>query len=128
MTPISVARNLSDGTAVTIEGVLTTRLGALEAARAGFVQDATGGIALYLDAAVVGDWPAGATVIATGTVDSRFAQRTLRLSEADLVGGSPAPLPDPLDVPTGSAIRRLGVEASQKNDCSCLPGGRQSFH
>ena len=33
-----------------IEGVLTTDLGALESARSGFVQDATDGIAIYLDA------------------------------------------------------------------------------
>ena len=47
---------------VTIEGVLTTALGALEVGRAGFFQDGTGGIALYLDATVVDSWPPGTTV------------------------------------------------------------------
>src|SRR3954451_21196578 len=77
-TPVAVpriadARGLADGVAVSIEGVLPTRLGALETGRSGFIQDATGGIALYLDSTVVGDWPAGLTVIATGTGDSRFS-------------------------------------------------------
>ena len=40
-------------TTVTVDGVLTTDLGALESGRSAFVQDATAGIALYLDAAVV---------------------------------------------------------------------------
>ena len=48
----------------TVEGVLTMRLGAVESGRGGFVQDGSGGIAIYLDAAVVGSWPAGTTVVA----------------------------------------------------------------
>ena len=51
---------------VTIEGVLTTALGALESGHGGFIQDASGGIALYLDAAVVGMWPPGMTVTVEG--------------------------------------------------------------
>ena len=57
--PIAEARGLADGTVVTIEGVLTTPLGALESGHGGFVQDESGGIALYLDAPVLGSWPAG---------------------------------------------------------------------
>ena len=57
--PIASARALADDTMVTIEGVLTTDLGALESGRGGFVQDGSGGIAIYLDAAAVGSWPAG---------------------------------------------------------------------
>ena len=48
----------------------------------GFVQDATGGIALYLDDPVVSSWPAGTTVTVEGSVSSRFSQRTLRISES----------------------------------------------
>ena len=33
-----------------VEGTLTTALGSLESGRTGFVQDATAGIAVYLDA------------------------------------------------------------------------------
>ena len=57
---IAEARTMPDGATVTIEGVLTTALGALESGHGGFIQDATGGIALYLDGAVAGSWPAGA--------------------------------------------------------------------
>ena len=67
----------------TIAGVLTTDLGALESGHGGFVEDASGGIALYLDAAVVG--------VVAGRHDDRtsrerstvaIAQRTLRVAEA----------------------------------------------
>ncbi|MEP6638570.1 MAG: lamin tail domain-containing protein [Chloroflexota bacterium] len=101
--PIADARDLADGTVVTIEGVLTTALGALETGRGGFIQDASGGIGLYLDAAVTGDWPAGTTVRVDGSVSSRFSQRTLRISEADLQRGSGAALPDALAIQTGDA-------------------------
>ena len=88
-----MARGLADGLSATIEGILTTALGALESARSGFVQDASGGIALYLDAAFDVPLPAGTTVRATGTLDSRFSQRTLRVAAADVVITGSAPLP-----------------------------------
>ena len=71
---------------MTIAGVLTTRLGALESGRAGFVQDASGGIALYLDATVAGDWPAGTTVERPGHRRQPLLAATLRLAEAALRG------------------------------------------
>ena len=88
---------------MTIAGVLTTRLGALESGRGGFVQDATGGIALYLDAAVVGDLAGRhGRHASTGTVDSRFAQRTLRLRRRP--GRRPArAAPGAVEVATGAA-------------------------
>ena len=58
---IAEARGLADGTEATISGVLTTDLGALESGRGGFVQDATGGIAIYLDSVATGDHAAGTT-------------------------------------------------------------------
>ena len=61
---IAEARGLADGAEATISGVLTTDLGALESGRGGFVQDATGGIAIYLDSAATGDHVAGTTVTA----------------------------------------------------------------
>ncbi len=48
------------------------------------MQDATGGIALYLDDPAVAAWPAGTQVQASGVVASRYGQRTIRLAEADL--------------------------------------------
>jgi hypothetical protein len=77
-------RALPDDAVATVEGVLTTNLGALEGNRSGFVQDGSGGIDLYLDAAFATPIPAGTRVRATGTVDSRFGQRTLRVAGADV--------------------------------------------
>ncbi|HTC86431.1 MAG TPA: hypothetical protein VK656_06985, partial [Candidatus Acidoferrum sp.] len=101
VTPIDIARGLSDGTTVTVEGVLTTDLGALEGGRTAFVQDATGGIALYLDTAVAGGG-VGTWIRVTGTTDSRFSQRTIRVAAAGIVAIGPAPLPVPLAVATGA--------------------------
>jgi hypothetical protein len=100
---IGDARALPDDTVATIEGVLTTPLGALESGRAGFIQDESGGIALYLDATVSGTWPAGMSVTVEGSVGNRFSQRTLRISESALEAGPVVGLPDPLEITTGSA-------------------------
>ncbi len=104
---IESVRALADGTEATIEGVLTTDLGALESARSGFVQDATGGIAIYLDAAFEQPIPAASRVVATGIVDSRFGQRTLRVDRADIVLLGEQWLPTPLEVQTGAASEPL---------------------
>src|SRR6476661_7712658 len=101
--PIAEARALADASVVTIEGVLTTPLGALESSHGGFIQDASGGIALYLDDPAVGVWPAGVTVTVEGTVSSRFSQRTLRISESALVAGPATDLPAALSLETGAA-------------------------
>ncbi|MDH5242659.1 MAG: lamin tail domain-containing protein [Chloroflexota bacterium] len=100
---IAEARRLPDGATATIEGVLTTRIGALETGRGAFVQDLTAGIALYLDAAVVTGSPAGARIVVSGTIDTRYAQRTLRIREADLVAAGDAGLPVAEPVTTGAA-------------------------
>ena len=89
------------GTIVRIEGVLTTPLGALEAGRKGFVQDGTAGIAFYLDAAVVDALPAGTLVSVMGTVDERFAERTLRVNLADVVVLGEGQRPQPSIQQTG---------------------------
>jgi hypothetical protein len=82
---ILAARALPDGATAQVEGVLTTGLGALESGRKGFIQDESGGIAIYLDAAVVDALPAGTLVRATGILDERFAERTLRANLADVI-------------------------------------------
>ncbi|MEA2621029.1 MAG: uncharacterized protein QOC97_1802, partial [Chloroflexota bacterium] len=102
-TSVADARGLPDGATVTIQGTLTTALGALESGRTGFVQDASGGIALYLDAPVVGPWPAGTTVTVQGSISSRFSQRTLRIAESSVVAGPVAGLPASLRIGTGEA-------------------------
>ena len=104
---ISGARALLDGAPVTLEGILTTALGGLEGGRGGFIQDATGGIALYLDDPAVAAWPAGTQVRASGVTASRYGQRTVRLAEADLVRGESFELPEPSGVSTGAAGEAL---------------------
>jgi hypothetical protein len=99
---IAAARSLPDGASATITGVLTTRAGALESGRKGFVQDESAGIALYLDAAVVDGLPAGALVIATGTLDDRFAERTLRVRVVDLLPMGEGSLPAAIAEETGA--------------------------
>jgi hypothetical protein len=82
--------------------VLITKLGALEAGRTAFVQDDTGGIALYLDAVPVDFLPVGTVIQATGTVDDRYAQRTLRVQLTDVIALGTAPVPAPAIVSTGA--------------------------
>jgi hypothetical protein len=98
---IAEARAMPDGSSATVTGVLTTPLAVLEGARSAFLQDATGGIALYLDAAATGRIEAGTAIRVSGTLDERFAQRTLRIAEADLVIVGRGGLPEPTTVTTG---------------------------
>lgn len=102
--PVSIvsARALADGSPATIVGILTTKLGALEGGRTAFVQDDTGGIALYLDAVAVDILPAGTVIEASGTLDDRYAQRTLRVQLAEVIALGIASLPAPVEVPTGA--------------------------
>ncbi len=104
---IAEARGLADGTEATIAGVLTTDLGALESGRGGFVQDATGGIAIYLDAAATGNHAAGTTVTLRGTLDSRFSQRIVRVAEPSITIGSNQALPAAIDVQAVAADEQL---------------------
>jgi hypothetical protein len=108
--------------------VLTTQLGALEAGRKAFVQDATGGMALYLDAAVVDGLPAGTLLTVTGTLDNRFAERTLRISLASIetIGAQeqPAPLVEQTGA-IGEAIEglRVAIEGVTVGSASSLSDG-----
>jgi hypothetical protein len=87
---------------VTVEGTLTTGLGSLESSHVGFVEDATAGIAVYLDAAAPVPWPAGTTVRISGRIDERYGARTLRTAVSDILAIGSGPLPVPLDRATGS--------------------------
>ncbi len=104
---IAAARALPDGSTAELEGVLTTALGALESSRAGFVQDATGGIALYLDSAYAVPIAAGMRVRAVGVVDSRYGERTLRVVGSDVIALADVGLPDAAAVTTGGAVESL---------------------
>src|SRR5439155_23699180 len=101
------ARALPVGSAASIEGVLTTRLGVLESGRAGFVQDGTAGIGVYVDLAVVDGPPAGTIVVIAGVIDERYGQRTLRAAVPDVRALSVGQLPDALPTLTGATGEAL---------------------
>ncbi len=84
-----------------MSGVLTTHLGALEDGRKAFIQDDTGGIALYLDAAVLDGLPADVLVVVRGMLDERFAERTLRVAIIDIVSLGEQQRPPPWQLLTG---------------------------
>ena len=77
---IAAARALADGTEVTIEGVALTDSAFADGG--GFVADGTGGIAILLSG---GAFARGDLLRLTGTVDDRYAQRTIRSSADALV-------------------------------------------
>ncbi len=125
---IQAARDLTDGTPATVRGVLTTRLGALESGRTGFVQDATAGIAIYLDAPLAESLPEGTVVVASGSLGSRYGQRTLRVDASSVLAIGSADLPVPLVVPTGMAAeplegRRLELRGTVTGAPSSLADG-----
>ena len=112
----------------TIVGVLTTDLGALESGRTAFVEDASGGIALYLDATVGTALPAGTRIRVQGGVDSRFAQRTLRIAESDVVVLDEPGVGAAAHVATGDALeplegRRLAVFGTAIGGSDALADG-----
>jgi hypothetical protein len=104
---ISAARLLPDDTWTTIQGVLTTSLGALEGGRTAFVQDETGGIALYLDATVALELPAGTVIRTSGTLANRYGQRTLRIAEVDVDQIGWSDMPPALPATTGGSAEPL---------------------
>ena len=93
---------LADGVNVTVEGVLTTALGALEAGRSAFVQDSTAGIGIYLDAPTSHGYPRGLLVRITGELGTRYGQRVLRLPDTAINAVASADLPAALVRSTGS--------------------------
>jgi outer membrane biosynthesis protein TonB len=113
--PIAGARILPDDAVVIVEGTVTVALGGLEAGRAGFIQDATAGIGVYLDTVPPAPIPAGSTVRVRGTLDTRFGQRTVRAAIAEVAVLGATALPAPLHLATGSAdeaFEGLRVEVS----------------
>ena len=88
---IAQARALPDGTRVSVQGVALTASDFHDGG--GFVADESGGIAVIV---TDGGFAAGSRVAVSGTVDDRFAQRTIRAVASDVlalgVGADPAPL------------------------------------
>ncbi|HTS14437.1 MAG TPA: hypothetical protein VMH24_02145, partial [Candidatus Sulfotelmatobacter sp.] len=101
---IAAARAASAGTAVVVEGVLTTPLGLTDSGRGAFLQDDSAGIALYLDAGAWAAVPAGTAVRIAGTTASRYGQATIRVADPSAVVVLGAGVdPVALDVATGDA-------------------------
>lgn len=103
-TPVSIAeaRLQPDGATVTVEGVTLTASDFVDGG--GYLVDATAGIAILLSDGAFGR---GERLRITGTVDDRYAQRTIRASSATIMslGGGTEPLPT--DVATGSIAEGL---------------------
>jgi hypothetical protein len=95
--PISVAsaRAAPDGSSVTIEASALTASDFSDGG--GYVADVTAGIAVILDG---GSFTRGEHIVVSGTVDDRFAQRTLRAGSVS-VGQGTAPT-TPIPRATGS--------------------------
>ena len=100
---IAIARGLQDGEIVTLEGVLTTALGATEVGRGAFIQDASAGIGLYLDQPPGAPLARGALVRMTGILGTRYDQRVLRVDVADIRTVGAAQLPTAVRLATGDA-------------------------
>ncbi len=101
--PIGDARRLPDDAIVAVRGTLTTDLGAIESGRIGFIQDASGGLAVRLDAALGVPLPAGTSVEISGSLGSYFSLRILNVEAATVIQLGASTLPEPLATVTGSA-------------------------
>ncbi|HYM51922.1 MAG TPA: hypothetical protein VEW45_00370 [Candidatus Dormibacteraeota bacterium] len=91
------ARTQPDGSLATTEAVSLTD--GTFADGGGYVADDTGGIALLVSD---GSFPRGVLLRATGTLDDRFHQRTLRAVVADVTVLATAPDPIPVPATTGT--------------------------
>lgn len=89
--PISTARALPDGTEATIEGLALT--GSDFADGGGYIADESGGLAVLV---TDGSFTRGDRLRVRGSIDDRYAQRTLRAAGSDVVvlgtGAEPAPI------------------------------------
>lgn len=94
---IATARALPDGSEATIEGVALS--GSTFSEGGGYLADATGGIAVLL---ADGSFSRGQRIRVTGTIDDRFAQRTLRSDAGGLEALGTGPEPAPAASTTGA--------------------------
>ncbi len=120
---IAAARALPDGSSATIAGVALT--GSDFSEGGGYVDDGSGGIAVLM---ADGAFERGARLIVTGTIDDRYAQRTLRSSAADLRSVGTGPEPPPATVATGAVGepmegRLVSVNGEIQAAATSLSGG-----
>ena len=120
---IAAARALADGTTVTVEGDALTAFDFTDGG--GYLADATGGIAVLLDG---GSFARGDHLVVTGTVDDRFAQRTIRVAGTDLAITGTSGDPDAVTSPTGSVnesleARLVRIQGAINGSPTTLSGG-----
>jgi lamin tail-like protein len=94
---ISAARELPDGSTVTVEGLALTAGDFADGG--GYLVDAGAGIALLV---ADGTYARGVLLRVTGTVDDRYAQRTIRTTADMVVSLGTGSDPLAVDAPTGS--------------------------
>ncbi|MEP7040203.1 MAG: lamin tail domain-containing protein [Chloroflexota bacterium] len=99
---IAEARSQPDGATVTVEGVTLTASAFVDGG--GYLVDATAGIAILLSDGAFGR---GERLRVTGTVDDRYAQRTIRASAATITSLGSATEPLAMDALTGSIAEAL---------------------
>jgi hypothetical protein len=127
---IADLRSLPLGTPVTAHGWLTTPLGLTESGRGAFIEDETGGLAVYLGA---GTWPVasavGTTITISGVLETRFSLLTLRVASADHASlGQQLLPPMPMtvvvnEVAEGIEGRLVSVEGAISDGISTLTDG-----
>jgi hypothetical protein len=92
---VAAAREMADGMTVTVRAVALTDHDFSDGG--GYVADATGGVAVLLAS---GAFQRGAELLVTGTIDDRYAQRTIRADASGIVVVGPAPDPAPISIAT----------------------------
>ena len=99
---IGVARSQPDGSVVTVEGVGITASDFTDGG--GYVMDASGGIAVLVSD---GTFARGELLRITGTVDDRYAQRTIRTTTDAMSSLGTGSEPMPTDATTGAIGEEL---------------------
>lgn len=92
---IAAARSMVDGSVVTVEGVTLT--GSDFTDGGGYLADGSGAIAVLLDD---GTFARGVLLRVTGTLDDRYAQRTIRSDAAGIAVIGPGTYPTPIEIAT----------------------------
>jgi hypothetical protein len=90
---VAEARAMPDGAMIVVAGVATTSSDFTEGG--GYLADATGGIAVLLSG---GTFARGDALVISGTIDDRYAQRTIRADASGVmvIGAGVAPVPTPM--------------------------------
>lgn len=117
---IAAARAMSDGAEVTIRGVALTDSAFADGG--GYLVDATGGVAVLMAS---GTFARGVELVVHGTVDDRYAQRTVRADAAgvEAVGTASDPAPRPAATAgIGESVEGVLVEVS-----GTIVGGQTSL-